>query len=112
MLKITNTTIEKDGTFGTNTNYTVDGSVALALDSIWDYDGKVDVDVTGIQVYTHYDDDGVTESNVDVNVTHNADWNIYTDSGFESAISNLLGFDVTFTEQGMQDDGYASMETA
>ena len=110
MLKITNTTIEKDGTFGTNTNYTVDGSVALALDSIWDYDGKVDVDVTGIQVYTHYDDDGVTESNVDVNVTHNADWNIYTDSGFESAISNLLGFDVTFTEQGMQEDGHASME--
>jgi hypothetical protein len=110
MLKITNTTTEKDGTFGTNTNYTVDGSVALALDSIWDYDGKVDVDVTGIQVYTHYDDDGVTESNVDVNVTHNADWNIYTDTGFESAISNLLGFDVQFTEQGMQEDGYASME--
>jgi hypothetical protein len=111
MLKITNTTIEKDGTFGTNTNYTVEGSVALALDSIWDYDGKVDVNVTGIQVYTHMEDDG-TDSNVDVNVAHNAAWNIYTDSGFESAISNLLGFDVQFTEQGMQDDGYASMETA
>ena len=26
MLKITNTTIEKDGTFGTNTNYTVEGA--------------------------------------------------------------------------------------
>ena len=63
-----------------------------------------------IQVYTHFDDDG-NDSNVDVNVTHNATWNIYTDSGFESTISNLLGFDVQFTEQGMQDDGYASMET-
>ena len=37
--------------------------------------------------------------------------NIYTDNGFEKAISNLLGFEVQFTEQGMQDDGYASMET-
>ena len=110
MLKITNTTIEKDGTFGTNTNYTVEGSVTLANDSIWDYDGNDAVKVTNVQVYTHYDDNG-NDSNVDVNVTHNAAWNIYTDSGFESAISNLLGFDVTFTEQGMQDDGYASMET-
>ena len=112
MLKITNTTTEKDSTFGLNTNYTVEGTVTLAMDSIWDYDGKDVVAVENIQVYTHFDDDGVTESNVDVNVTHNADWNIYTDKGFESAISNLLGFDVMFTEQGMQDDGYASMETA
>ena len=109
MLKITNTTIEKDGTFGLNTNYTVEGTVKLAMDSIWNYNGKDVVAVENIQVYTHFDDDG-NDSNVDVNVTHNADWNIYTDKGFEAAISNLLGFDVTFTEQGMQDDGYASME--
>ena len=111
MLKITNTTIEKDGTFGLNTNYTVEGTVKLAMDSIWNYDGKDVVTVENIQMYTHFDDDG-NDSNVDVNVTHNADWNIYTDKGFEAAISNLLGFDVQFTEQGMQDDGYASMETA
>jgi hypothetical protein len=37
-------------------------------------------------------------------------WRMYTDSGFESAISELLGFEVRFTEQGMQDNGYASME--
>ena len=110
MLKITNTTIEKDGTFGTNKNLTVEGTVELAMDSIWDYKGNGTVNVTGIQVYTHFDDSG-NDSNVDVNVTHNADWNIYTDNGFESAISNLLGFDVQVTEQGMQDDGYASMET-
>ena len=111
MLKITNTTIEKDGTFGLNTNYTVEGTVTLAMDSIWNYDGKDVVTVENIQMYTHFDDDG-NDSNVDVNVTHNAEWNIYTDKGFEKAISNLLGFDVKFTEQGMQDDGYASMETA
>ena len=33
-----------------------------------------------------------------------------TDSGFTEAISTLLGTDVMFTEQGMQDNGYASME--
>ena len=111
MLKITNTTIEKDGTFGTNTNYTVEGTVKLAMDSIWNYNGNDVVAVENIQVYTHFDDDG-NDGNVDVNVTHNADWNIYTDKGFEAAISNLLGFDVQFTEQGMQDNGFASMETA
>ena len=111
MLKITNTTTEKDSTFGLNTNYTVEGTVTLAMDSIWNYDGKDVVTVENIQMYTHFDDDG-NDSNVDVNVTHNATWNIYTDKGFESTISNLLGFDVQFTEQGMQDDGYASMETA
>ena len=88
----------------------MEGTVKLANDSIWDYDGKDTVNVTGIQVYTHFDDDG-NDSNVDVNVTHDAAWNIYTDSGFENAISKLLKMDVQFTEQGMQDDGYASMET-
>jgi hypothetical protein len=48
-------------------------------------------------------------------VEHNAggtgDWRIYTDRGFEASISEALGFDVTFTEQGMQDDGIASLET-
>jgi len=106
MLKITNKTVEKDGEYGINTNYDVEGTVKLANDSIWDYTGKDVVEVTSIQVYKHNESNGV-----DVNVTHNADWNIYTDSGFENAISELLGMDVTFTEQGMQDDGLASMET-
>ena len=45
-----------------------------------------------------------------VNVTHNTTWDIYTDSAFENAISKLVGFAVQFTEQGMQDDNYASLE--
>jgi beta-lactamase class D len=45
-----------------------------------------------------------------VNVEHNSTWDIYTDTGFESAISAALGFAVTFTEQGMQEDELASME--
>jgi hypothetical protein len=46
-----------------------------------------------------------------VNVEHDADWTIYTDSGFENAISKTLNMDVSFTEQGMQEEGLASMET-
>ena len=97
MLKITNKTVENE-IYGTNTNYTVEGTVKLAMDSIWDYKGSDTVEVTNIQVYTHADDDGNDDnSNVDVNVTHNTTWDIYTDSGFEKAISKVLGMDVVCT---------------
>ncbi|NCZ60308.1 MAG: hypothetical protein EBX71_09275 [Betaproteobacteria bacterium] len=45
-----------------------------------------------------------------VDVAHDSTWDIYTDTAFESAVSGALGFDVGFTEQGMQEDGVASME--
>jgi hypothetical protein len=48
--------------------------------------------------------------NVDGDAEYEDSWRLYTDSGFVDAISTLLGTDVMFTEQGMQDDGYASME--
>lgn len=78
-------------------------TVQLAGDSIWDYKGPQTVTVTGISVYTDED-----YSSVDVE--HDTTWDIYTDTGFEAAISEKLGFDVQFTEQGMQQDNYASME--
>ena len=52
------------------------------------------------------EDDGYRK----VTVEHDGPWTIYTDSGFEAAISKMVGFKVTFTEQGMQEDGMASME--
>ena len=67
-------------------------------------DGIRDVAVTGVQTCA------LPISSTMVNATHNTTWDIYTDTGFESAISNLVGFEVTFTEQGMQDDNYASLE--
>jgi beta-mannanase len=79
-------------------------AVTLAGDSIWDYKGPQTVTVTDISVYT---DDDYTS----IEVEHDTTWNIYTDSGFEAAISAALGYDVQFTEQGMQQDGVASMET-
>jgi hypothetical protein len=114
MLKLTNKTveIERDEDLQetcTVTEYAVEGTVKLAMDSIWDYTGSDTVRVEGIQVrHTVYEDD--MSDSIMVNVEHDATWDIYTDSGFEAAISAALGFDVTFTEQGMQDDNYASME--
>jgi hypothetical protein len=108
MLKITNKTVERDEDEGmTYTSYDVEGSAVLAQDSIWEYDYAKHGDtvrITHIGV-TEYDDEGRS-----IYVTHEAGWRIYTDTGFEQAISELLGFDITFTEQGMQDDELASME--
>ena len=86
-------------------NITFPFTVTLAGDSIWRYEGPQTVTVSDISVYTD-EDDGYTS----VYVEHDTTWNIYTDTGFEESISKVLGFDVTFTEQGMQEDGVASME--
>ena len=112
MLKLTlrNTETENYGDEVVVTeNYAAEGTVELAMDSIWDYTGKRVVNVEGIRVRKIAYDDGCVSTMVDVE--HNTTWDIYTDSGFEDAISAALGFEVGFTEQGMQDDGLASMET-
>ena len=91
-------------------------TVELAGDSIWDYDGPMTVTVSAIGI--DYVDEDYNEVEADaegarvghISVEHDTTWNIYTDSGFEAAISRALGFDVQFTEQGMQEDGVASME--
>ena len=45
-----------------------------------------------------------------ISVIHNSGWDIYGDAGFEQGISDILGYEVSFTEQGMQQNGMASME--
>ena len=57
--------------------------------------------------WIHDDEDDGYRS---VRVEHDGPWSIYTDSGFAKAISEIVGFEVDFTEQGMQNDGMASME--
>ena len=108
MLKIVNKTVERDEeNASTYTGYDVEGYAELDGSSIWDYD----YDKNGMLVkVTHI---GVTEDDEgyrSIYVTHDAGWEIYTDRGFEDSISAVLGFDVSFTEQGMQDDELASME--
>ena len=88
-------------------NITFPFAVTLAGDSIWGYEGPSTVTVSSIDIYE--DEDGYKS----ISVEHNGgegSWSMYTDTGFESAISAALGFDVSFTEQGMQEDGIASME--
>ena len=111
--KLTFTHTQVDGDT-TNTNYDCNVEVQLAGDSIWDCEIEA-VTVTSIHISeTFWDDTSTIHIAVCYNVNgddeYEGSWRMYTDSGFEAAISALLGTDVMFTEQGMQDDGYASME--
>lgn len=100
----------------------VNAAVALAGDSVWRDDtdeartaGTL-VNVTDITLTVEEDDED-DELYVYVTVEHDNDWTIYTDSGFEAAITQLVrewtGLDVEigFTEQGQQDFELADMET-
>ena len=57
-----------------------------------------------------YMDDKKDDGFRNVKVQHDGPWAIYGDSGFEKAISKIVGFEVSFTEQGLQQDGQADME--
>ena len=95
------------------TSYDVDGYAECDFSGLWGYDGAAQVAVSAISVHNETYEDGDTSTMIYVEHTAGGtgDWRIYTDKGFEESISVALGFDVTFTEQGMQDDGVASMET-
>ena len=95
----------------------VNKEVELAGDSIWDKEGEnpAKVMVMSITIENPYDEGGYMDDEEDdgyrsVRVEHDGPWSIYTDSGFAEEISGLVGFPVDFTEQGMQEDGMASME--
>ena len=94
------------------TRWDAEGFAQCNGSSIWGYDGDLRVSVSAVEVHNIAYEDGDTSTML--YVEHNAggygDWRIYTDKGFEASISEALGFDVTFTEQGMQDDGVASLE--
>ena len=97
-----------------STTYDCNVEVQLAGDSIWDCEIEA-VTVTSINIHeTFWDGDSSIHItvcyNVDGDAEYEGSWRLYTDSGFANAISELLGTQVFFTEQGMQDDGFASME--
>lgn len=100
----------------TTRHYTCSEQITLAGDSIWDCD-LAQVTVTDICI-TEGVAGGDYASYKTINVYYTVDgedakegsWRLYTDTGFADAISELLDDDVYYTEQGMQDDGMASME--
>ncbi|NBW21443.1 MAG: hypothetical protein EBR82_77140 [Caulobacteraceae bacterium] len=104
MIKLTSTEFDAGTVIH---NFDCDFTVTTAGDGLWGCEPGRQVRVTGICViHTAFDD----SINTRVDVTHGSTWDIYTDTAFESAVSGALGFDVGFTEQGMQEDGLASME--
>ena len=97
----------------TITTYTGDELVTLAHDSIWDcaITSADEVRINTICVTEKKDYKNIAV-HYTVNGVEKADesWRVYTDSGFATAVSVLLGYAVGFTEQGMQENGAASME--
>ena len=100
------------------TEYKCNVEVQLAGDSIWDCEIER-VIITGIHIAETFDEDE-DDISTHISVTYEVEgadgeevegsWRLYTDNGFSDAVSALLGTDVDFTEQGMQEDGCASME--
>jgi hypothetical protein len=106
MQKLTLTSIDKDTDYVAY-DFDCDFTVETAGDGLWGCEAGRKIAVTGISiVHNGYDDNVLTM----VNVRHDTTWDIYTDTGFEAAISDAVGFKVSFTEQGMQEDNVASME--
>ena len=100
-----------------STTYNCNVLVQLAGDSMWDCELEA-VTVTSVHIHEQWWDELDGDSSIHITVCYNVNgdeeyedsWRLYTDSGFSDAISALLGTDVMFTEQGMQEDGCASME--
>jgi len=106
MQKLTLTRFERD-TDSIITDFACDFTVETAGDGLWGCEAGRKINVSGITIINNiYDGEVYTM----VNVAHDSTWDIYTDSGFETAISEAVGFAVSFTEQGMQEDELASME--
>ena len=108
------------------THYKCDVKVQLGEDSIWDCELTAKDDVRITDIYVNEGVEEATETtggnigyrhiavyymiNDDDGEQFEGSWRLYTDSGFEATVSELLGETIFFTEQGMQEDGYASME--
>ena len=91
------------------TERTIESRIAIetAGDSYWRESGSEIVSIHSITIREYDMDD---EHYFDVYVHHDSEWTIYTDSGFERAISDAIGHEVRWSEQGMQEDGMAHLE--
>ena len=117
--KLTLVSKELDSDKMLNTHYSCDVRATLAGDSIWDC---TFTDADELRIKDIYINEGMEGGDytgykhIAVYYTVNGEeefeesWRIYTDSGFADTVSELLGEETYFTEQGMQEDGRASME--
>ena len=91
------------------TSRTIESRIAIetAGDSLWRDSGSEIISIHSITI-REYDIDEYHF--FDVYVRHDSDWTIYTDSAFERAISDAIGREVRWSEQGAQEDGFAHLE--
>ena len=96
-------------TIRNKTENTIESRIAIetAGDSLWRDSGSEIVSIHSITIREYDIDD---EHYFDVYVRHDSDWTIYTDSAFERAISDAIGREVRWSEQGAQEDGFAHLE--
>jgi hypothetical protein len=106
LLQLTADEVHDDGALCIK-RYDCNFDVTTAGDGLWGGEAGRKVHITQVTVIDNVSDDFTWRQ---VNVEHDTTWDIYTDGGFEAAISDAVGFAVQFTEQGMQEDNYASME--
>ena len=96
-------------TIRNRTENTIESRIAIetAGDSLWRDSGSEIISIHSITIREYDIDD---EHYFDVFVRHDSEWTIYTDSGFERAISDAIGREVRWSEQGAQEDGFAHLE--
>ena len=94
------------------TERTIESRIAVSLsgDSYWRKSFMSETEIVSIESITIREYDIDDEHYFDVYVRHDSEWTIYTDSGFERAISDAIGREVRWSEQGMQEDGFAHLE--
>ena len=94
------------------TERTIESRIAVSLswDSYWRTSFMSETEIVTIESITIREYDIDEYHFFDVYVRHDSDWRIYTDTGFERAISNAIGHEVRWSEQGMQTDGIAHLE--
>ena len=92
------------------TERTIESRIAVSLsgDSYWRMSSGSEI--VSIESITNREYDIDEYHFFDVYVRHDSDWRIYTDTGFERAISAAIGHEVRWSEQGMQEDGIAHLE--
>ena len=97
----------REGDSSTSISVTLDG------DSLWRNQGRFigrAGEIVNVESITIREYDMDDEHYFDVYVRHDSEWTIYTDTGFERAISAAIGHEVRWSEQGMQENGMAHLE--
>jgi hypothetical protein len=100
---------EDDGNFAEEASWTGEHTLTTAGDGQYECNAGEQVKITNIAVFVH----SGWHASYSINIEHEYeedDNTLYTDKGIESGMSKLLGVEVQFTEAGMQDEFYMSME--